>query len=92
MKNYDCNKLIALLVFAFVAPFAVAGVTKAVHIPRDGDAVEMLRCEVLNPGSSVVDAVWDFSEAVAVGESHRVKYLSFGDSLLFRTENGTMHT
>ena len=35
MKNYDCNKLIALLAFAFVAPFAVAGVTKAVHIPRD---------------------------------------------------------
>ena len=39
MKNYDCNKLIALLVFAFVAPFAVAGVTKAVHIPSNGDAV-----------------------------------------------------
>ena len=39
MKNYDCKKLIALLVFAFVAPFAVAGVTKAVHIPRNGDAV-----------------------------------------------------
>ena len=39
MKNYDCNKLIALLAFACVAPFAVAGVTKAVHIPRNGDAI-----------------------------------------------------
>ena len=39
-----------------------------------------------------VDAVWDFSEAVPVGESHRIKYLSFGDSLLVRTENGAMHT
>ena len=36
MKNYDCNKLIALLAFACVAPFAAAGVTKAVHIPRYG--------------------------------------------------------
>ena len=52
----------------------------------------MQRCEVLNPGSSGVDAVWDFSEAVPMGESHRVKYLSFGDSLLVRTENGAMHT
>lgn len=39
MKNYDCNKLITLLAFACVAPFAVAGVTKAVHIPRNGDAI-----------------------------------------------------
>ena len=31
MKNYDCNKLVALLAFAFVAPFAVAGVTKGKH-------------------------------------------------------------
>ena len=92
MKNYFCSKLVVLLVFAFVAPFAAAGVTKLGHIPRDGDAVDMLRCEVLNPGSSGVDAVWDFSEAMPVGESHRVKYLSFGDSLLVRTENGTMHT
>ncbi|MDD6833263.1 MAG: hypothetical protein PUE80_08955 [bacterium] len=75
-----------------MATFSATGVTKLVHIPRNGDEVEMQRCEVLNPGSSGVDAVWDFSEAVPVGESHRVKYLSFGDSLLVRTENATMHT
>ncbi|MDD6833652.1 MAG: hypothetical protein PUE80_10940 [bacterium] len=36
--------------------------------------------------------MWDFGEAVLMGESSRIKYLSFGDSLLIRTENATMHT
>lgn len=88
--NYKKNKFI--LLFSLASLCAAAGVTKAVHIPRDGDAVDLQRCEVLNPGSSGVDAVWDFSEAVLMGESHRIKYLSFGDSLLVRTENATMHT
>ena len=88
--NYLKHKFV--LLFSLASLFAAAGVTKAVHIPRNGDEVDMQRCEVLNPGSSGVDAVWDFSEAVPVGESHRVKYLSFGDSLLVRTENATMHT
>ena len=88
--NY--SKLKFFLLFSLASLCAAAGVTKAVHIPRDGDAVDFQRCEVLNPGSSGVDAVWDFSEAVPMGESSRIKYLSFGDSLLVRTENATMHT
>lgn len=88
--NY--SKLKFFLLFSLASLYALAGVTKAVHIPRDGDAVDLQRCEVLNPGSSGVDAVWDFSEAVPVGESSRIKYLSFGDSLLVRTENAAMHT
>lgn len=88
--NY--SKLKFFFLFSLASLCAAAGVTKAVHIPRDGDAVDFQRCEVLNPGSSGVDAVWDFSEAVPVGESHRVKYLSVGDSLLIRTENAAMHT
>lgn len=92
MLKFKVSKFKVVPLLLCAATFSAAGVTKLVHIPRDGDAVDLQRCEVLNPGSSGVDAVWNFSEAVLLDEIHRIKYLSFGDSLLVRTENAAMHT
>lgn len=81
-----------LSMLALTAVFATAGITRAVHIPRNGDHIDRWRCEMLNPGSAGDSAVWDFSHVTVLDENQGLRYIVLGDTLLVRCEGGTMNT
>lgn len=95
MSNYFKVKnrlFLAFLLLNFGATFALANINRAVHIPQNGDCIDKLQCEMLNVGSGGECALWDFSDAVLLDESHRVKYFVMGDTLLIRCEGESMST
>lgn len=79
-----------LLLFAGFACAAWAGVCGTVHWPRSGDKVTKQHYEFVEMAADTT--VWDFSHAIETGNSHDMRWLVLGDSVLVRIERGTQST
>ena len=62
----------------------------SVHWPANGDKVTKTHYEFVDMPTDTT--VWDFSHAIETGESHDMRWLNLGDSLLVRIEQGSQST
>ena len=89
MKNIVRTSL-SLLLFASIIYAARGEVLKTIHWPHNGDRVTKSHYEFVEMPTDTT--VWDFSHAIETGESHDMRWMNLGDSLLVRIERGSQYT
>ena len=62
----------------------------SVHWPANGDKVTKTHYEFVD--MPIDTTVWDFSHAIESGESHEMRWINLGDSVLVRLEQGSQST
>lgn len=83
MKS-NVRPYLTLLLFASIICAARGEVLKTIHWPHNGDRVTKSHYEFVEMPTDTI--VWDFSHAIETGDSHDMRWMNFGDSLLVRIE------
>lgn len=89
LKSKSKSKLI-LLLLACTCLKTNASMHDSVHWPHNGDRVTKSHYEFVEMPTDTT--VWDFSHAIETGDSHDMRWMNFGDSLLVRIERGSQYT
>lgn len=86
----DFKILLSVLFLTCISIITYAGVRETVHWPHNGDRVTKSHYEFVEMPTDTI--VWDFSHAIETGDSHDMRWMNFGDSLLVRIERGSQFT
>lgn len=90
MNNNCFNRIILFFAKCFlicIVPVSVlANVNNTIYWPHHGDRVTKTHYEYVDVPSDTT--IWDFSHAIETGDSHEMRWINLGDTLLVKIEQG----
>lgn len=89
MKNIVRTSL-TLLLYVSIFYETNGEVFKTIHWPHNGDRVTKSHYEFVEMPTDTT--VWDFSHTFETGDSHDMRWMNLGDTLLVRIERGSQFT